>query len=172
MMYAIMKIAGMLLVIVCTTSIGIAMARALSRRVEELEAGIAVLGGLESELSYTLAPPDEAVGRLEQRDSLAGAAFLPACASYCRQGLAFPVAWRKAVEENHGELTPDDVLILTGLADTLGQCDLEGQLARVAHAKAQLQLQLDGARVRCCSHSKLYRTMGLLSGTFIVILFI
>lgn len=167
-----LKISGICLVLLCTTSIGIAAARALGRRVGELETGLAVLGALESELSYRMTPLDEAVERLETLDSLATAAYLPACASLCRQGIPFPRAWRRAVTEQHGELLPDDVSILAGLSDTLGQCDLAGQLAHVEQAKAQLFVCLEDARARFSSHGKLYRTMGLLSGAFIVIVFI
>ena len=68
-MLMILKVCGMLLVVACTTSIGISMAQALSRRVRELEGCIALLTGMEGELSYSLAPPDEAVARLEERES-------------------------------------------------------------------------------------------------------
>lgn len=168
----LLKLSGMLLILICTTSIGIAMAGLLSKRVQQLECGICVLGALQSELSYSLAPPDEVVARLEQMESLAQAAFLPACASLCRQGVPFPNAWRQAVQEQRAELNEEDIHILAGLADSVGQSDLEGQLSRVSQAKEQLQIQLDGARARCATHSKLYRTMGLLAGAFIVIVFI
>lgn len=167
-----LKLAGMALIFVCTTSIGMAMARSLERRVRELMTGISVVLGLSSELSYSLAPPSEAVARLEERESLSEAAYLPACTQLCRQGLPFPQAWRRAVEENRGMLAPGDVAVLSGLSDTLGQCDISGQLARLEQAKKQLQLQLDGARERSMTHAKLYRTMGMLSGAFLVILFI
>ena len=40
-MYAFLKVSGMVLVVLCTTSIGMAMAKTLTNRVEELEACIA-----------------------------------------------------------------------------------------------------------------------------------
>ena len=160
----------MILIIVCTTSIGISFAHTLTGRVEQLDLAIGVLFGLESELSYSMAPPDEIVGRLEQRESMAGAVYLPCCASLCRQGMPFPEAWRHAVRENHGLLSSADVYILSGLSDPLGQCDLNGQLASITHAKSLLQIQADNARVWCASHAKLYRTMGLLTGAFLVVI--
>ncbi|RGX56558.1 MULTISPECIES: stage III sporulation protein AB [Anaerotruncus] len=171
-MYAFLKVSGMVLVVLCTTSIGMAMAKTLTNRVEELEACIAALAAFESELSYSLAPPDEVVGRLESRESLSAAAFLPACASLCRRGIPFPKAWKQAITVTRANLAPDDLSILTGLADTLGQCDLQSQLAQLAHAKALLQMQLTSAQGRCGSYAKLYRTMGVLAGAFVVIVFI
>lgn len=124
-MLMILKVCGMLLVVACTTSIGISMAQALSRRVRELEGCIALLTGMEGELSYSLAPPDEAVARLEERESAQEAPFLPACAALCRKGTPFPQAWREAVEKQGGSLTREDAAIVEALADTLGQCDLD-----------------------------------------------
>ena len=164
-MLMILKVCGMLLVVACTTSIGISMAQALSRRVRELEGCIALLTGMEGELSYSLAPPDEAVARLEERESAQEAPFLPACAALCRKGTPFPQAWREAVEKQ-------GAAIVEALADTLGQCDLDGQLSSLSHAKALLAMQLAAARERCESHGKLYRTMGLLAGAFVVVFFI
>lgn len=169
-MTAVMKVIGMILIIVCTTSIGISFARTLTGRVEQLDNALGVLAGLESELSYSMAPPDEIVSRLEQRESMASAAYLPCCASLCRQGVPFPSAWKRSIRENHGLLSSADIDILTGLSDTLGQCDLNGQLASITHAKALLQIQADNARVWCASHAKLYRTMGLLTGAFLVVI--
>ena len=180
-MLMILKVCGMLLVVACTTSIGIAMAQALSRRVRELEGCIALLTGMEGELSYSLAPPDEAVARLEERESAQeapflacgkGVPFLPACAALCRKGTPFPQAWREAVAKQGGSLTREDAAIVEALADTLGQCDLDGQLSSLSHAKALLAMQLAAARERCESHGKLYRTMGLLAGAFVVVFFI
>lgn len=169
-MYLFLKISGMVLVVICTTSIGMAMAQALTRRVSQLETGLAVLDALENEFCYSLTPPDEAVLRLEQLESLSQAAFLPACASLCRQGLAFPRARRRAVSEQRGELIPDDITILAGLADTLGQSDLDGQISRLTQAKTQLKFQLEEARRHRDTHAKLYHTMGLLAGAFLVVI--
>ena len=94
-MYTAMKIGGMVLVIACTTSIGISFARALTERVRELERTLAALSSLGTELSYSLAPPAEAVAKLDERET-ESAAFIPACASLCRRGKPFPQAWREA----------------------------------------------------------------------------
>ncbi|MCI8649286.1 MAG: hypothetical protein HFG20_04135 [Anaerotruncus sp.] len=171
-MMTLVRIGGMALLMWCTVSIGMTMARALSKRVEELETALAVVTALENEISCTLSPPNEAIERMEKRELFAAAVYLPACASMCRQGIPFPRAWKRAVGEQHGALSDDDIDLLQSLADTLGQYNLEQQLAQTAAVRAQLQLQLDGARERCNHYSKLYRTMGVLSGAFLIILFV
>ncbi len=172
MMAAIMKTSGMILIVVCTTSLGLSMAKTLWNRVQELEAAFSALTALEGELRYTLAPPDEAVMRLESRESLAKAAFLPACASFCRQGMPFPKAWLRAVSEATGDMHPDDLDILSSLSDVLGQCDIQSQLTQLAGARERLGVQLEQARAKAASHAKLYRTMGVLAGAFIVVVLV
>ena len=138
----------------------------------QLEAAVTMLDAFEGELSYSLSPPDEIAGRLEQRDSLSDAAYLPLCSSLCRQGVPFPEAWKQAVTHQPGSLSGEDAGILAELSDTLGQFDLETQLSQIRNIRSRLQLQLDGARVRCQGYARLYRTMGLLSGAFLVIILI
>lgn len=172
-MLMILKVCGMLLVVACTTSIGISMAQALSRRVRELEGCIALLTGMEG--GAFLQSGASRRGRRAAggaRESAQEAPFLPACAALCRKGTPFPQAWREAVEKQGGSLTREDAAIVEALADTLGQCDLDGQLSSLSHAKALLAMQLAAARERCESHGKLYRTMGLLAGAFVVVFFI
>ncbi len=105
MMQTLLKAGGMVLILFCTTSIGMALARELSRRVEQLETAVTMLDAFEGELSYSLSPPDEIAGRLEQRDSLSDAAYLPLCSSLCRQGVPFPEAWKQAVTHQPGSLS-------------------------------------------------------------------
>ena len=112
-MYTAMKIGGMVLVIACTTSIGISFARALTERVRELERTLAALSSLGTELSYSLAPPAEAVAKLDERET-ESAAFIPACASLCRRGKPFPQAWREAALMFHGALSQEDAEIWQG----------------------------------------------------------
>lgn len=171
-MAVVIKVFGMCLMMACTVSIGLSMAYALKKRVEELETALAVVTALENEITCTLSPPDQAVFRLESRESLEAAAFLPACASLCRQGFPFPQAWRNAVKDQKGALSDEDVDILSSLADTLGQYELDSQRSQLYAARAHLKLQLDSAREKCSGYARLYRTMGVLTGAFLIVVFI
>jgi hypothetical protein len=85
--------------------------------VEELENAIAILNGIESELSYSMAPPDEIIGRLKS-GIYVRRAILPCCASLCRHGIPFPEAWKRAVKENRGFLVSPDYCGSGRLSDT------------------------------------------------------
>ncbi len=171
-MTALVKFCGMAMILFCTTSLGLSAASGLGRRVRELELSLSVVAGLAGELRYRLAPPDQAVARLEERASLSRVGYLAHCASLCRSGMPFPQAWKTALDQAKTSLLPEDLQALAGLGETLGQCDLEGQLSALDQADKLLRYQLQQAREQRLGRGKLYRTMGVLSGVFLVILFV
>lgn len=167
----IIRLTGLALIALCAAGMGMALALTLTERVKSLELARSVLEAFSGELSYSQAPPDEIVSRLAARETLSKAEYLPACRAL-GETLPFPEAWRRAVEENPGKLSAGDVGILTALSDTLGRCDLETALAALNRAMEELELALRGAREYAGTHGKLYRTLGMLSGAFLVILWI
>ena len=171
-MTLLVKFCGMALLVYCTTSLGLSAAAGLGRRVRELELSLAVVAGLAGELQYSLAPPSQAVERLAARPSLGRMGYLGDCASLCRQGTPFPRAWKTALGRARGALLPEDLGPLAELGETLGQCDLAGQLASLDRADRLLRCQLEEARAQRLGRGKLYRTMGVLSGVFLAILFV
>lgn len=168
-MLVVVKMSGTILVLLCTTLLGLTMAQALGGRVLALQKSISALDALEKDLAYSMAPPDEVVHRLAGMQSLSVAAYLASCAHLCKKGMPFPHAWRKAVQENRGALDLADAQVLEALADTLGQCDLNTQLSQLRQTGAQLAQRLEQARDEYNARAKLYRTMGVLTGMFIVI---
>lgn len=169
---SVLKLCGMALVFTGAVMTGIQAAKLLGSRVRQLELAIAVLGGMEGEFSFCLSPPDETVQRLLTRESFAQAQYLALCDTYCKEGAPFPSAWRCAAKDGAGALAAEDVQILASLADTLGQSDLNGQLTALSHTKSLLSIRLEHARERSATRGKLYRTMGMLTGLFLIILWV
>lgn len=167
-----MKLCGLGLVALCAVCAGLAMSLSLTERVKALELARAVLESFARELEYSLAPPDAIVTRLARRETLSAAGYLPACQSLCARGIPFPEAWREAVRDNPGSLSPEDTRTLAGPADTLGRCGAEEELAALGRAREALAVSLEEAREYARTHGKLYRTLGMLSGAFLVILWI
>ena len=131
-----------------------------------------VLEGLKGYLAYELAPPEQAIIQLQTRGSLQHVTYLENCIRYWKTGDPFPKAWRTALQEDTGALLQEDREILSELSDTIGQCELESQLNQMDHIRQRLELQLEDARQKNQTYGKLYRTMGVLSGIFLVILFL
>lgn len=168
----LLKITGLALVGLCAVLGGYSMSLKLMQRVKALELALAVLDAISAELGYSLAPPDALIARLAQRDDFAQIPYLVQCDALCRGGTAFPQAWRCAVQEAHGYLTAQDARILEGLSQVLGQCGLAETLTGIARAQGFLETALCEARDVARERGKLYRTLGMLSGAFLIILLI
>lgn len=160
---------GMLLVLICTTGFGFTMAGSLLQRVRALETALALMDALEAELSFRLSPPGQAVRDLAQRGTFAHAKYLSECALRCDQGQPFPKAWYESVMQTSSALLPEEKKILAGLSDIVGQSDLEGQKAALAHVRLTLNARLGEAREIQHGQGRLYKTLGLLLGCAIVI---
>lgn len=105
------------------------MAQALSRRVRELEGCIALLTGMEGELSYSLAPPTRPSRGWRSPGIGAGGALPARLRCPLPEGNALSARrggrrWKSRAGASPGR-TPR---LVEALADTLGQCDLDGQL--------------------------------------------
>ena len=167
-----LKTMGMAAIMLCCTGVGFELAGRLRARVHALELAGAVLDGLAGEISYRLTPPAQAVEILCQRPAFSRAPYLACCAALGKKRVPFPDAWRQAIAEQSDGLEQEDAQILAALADTLGQADLDGQLASIAHTRSLLAVQLTQARERAKTHTGLYRTLGALTGAFFIILWI
>lgn len=169
-MSLLLKAVGMAAVAGCCAGAGFELAHTLSARVNELELAIAAISALESEFSYSMMPPDQAVERLAKRPTFAQAGYLRGCAAQCAQGIPFPEAWRQAIVQERGALSTEDAALVASLCEFLGQSDLETQLAGLVHTREMLGVQLLQARERVKTHAGLYRTLGTLCGVFLIIL--
>lgn len=168
----ILKITGLAFIALCTTGIGMEMAFSLSQRVRALELAQTVLESIAGELSYHLAPPEQIIKSLAARTTLRKAEYLTTCQAFCGKGIPFPRAWDQAVRKCGGALSARDREILTAVSETLGTCSEQEALAGLERAKRLLQEELKDAQEYARVHGKLYRTLGMLSGVFLVILWI
>ena len=95
-----------------------------------------------------MAEPAVILREIEEKKALKDLSFLAVCLHLCKQGTAFPVAWRESLEtDGLDPLTVEDRQILTDLGNVLGSTGLQGPI--------------DG---------KLYRSLGLMGGLLLVIL--
>lgn len=169
---SVLKLTGLALIALCTTGIGMEMAFSLSQRVRALELAQAVLESISGELSYHLAPPEQIIKSLAARKTLCKAEYLTACQAFCGKNIPFPLAWNQAVRKSGGALSARDREILTAVSETLGTCSEKEALADLERARLLLQEELKEAREHVRVHGKLYRTLGMLSGVFLVILWL
>ena len=146
---------------------GAMLSRRMLLRVRELERGLQMIASLRAQLQFSRPPLPQmlaAVCGQNQRP-----AFLPHCLARMGEGMAFPQAWRAAVESGPG-LREDDRRQLLALGDVLGAGDAEGQREALLTQEALLQTRLEQARALQSTRGRAVFLLGILGGLTLMIL--
>lgn len=164
-----MKLFGCLLIAaVCGTG-GMLAAQRLSQRVMQLRLLIQLLNDMMNLLRYTLPTVGDLLLTLAAQPCYQTLFFLTDAAETPSHA-PFPDCWQRALELH--PLPQEEQTILLQVGNTLGSTDLDGQLSALSLCREQLQSLLLRAEAGQQSRSTLYRSMGLLTGLFLVILLI
>lgn len=164
-----MKLLGCCIIAAVCSAGGMLAAGRLSQRVNQLRLLVQLLNDMMNQLRYTLPTVGDMLQSLATQPCYQTLAFL----TYAADALShepFPHSWQTALHEN--PLPREEQAILLQVGSTLGSTDLDGQLSALSLCREQLQNLLQRAETRQQSHSTLYRSMGLLTGLFLVILLI
>ena len=174
MLAAACKLAGLLCVAAAAIIFGESKARALGRRVSELEQFERSLKLLSVEISYSralLPYAFEAVARqleppLGDLYRAAAAALLSGDERSARE------IWESALAGiyPHTSLTAADREIVSSLGISLGMSDGEGQLKQIGLTRQHLEIALQTAREQRQRDEKMWRYLGLAGGAALVIL--
>jgi len=162
-----LKTLALALIFLACGGTGALISRGMLARVRELERSLQMVASLRAQLQFSRPPLPQmlaAVCGQSQRP-----AFLPHCLARMREGMAFPAAWRAAVEAGAG-LRGEDRLPLLSLGELLGASDAEGQREALLVQEALLQTQLDQARARRDTRGRASLMLGILAGLTLMIL--
>lgn len=149
---------------------GIFAASGLLKRVLTLETVIRLYQYLYDRLKFLQPSVGSLISQAAVCAEFKDLTFLPACGESLRRGESFPESWKTAVEA-FPELKREEKTVMLSLGDILGASDLESQLSAIEYGKALLETRLETAREYAGKHKKLYRTLGILAGLGIAILF-
>ena len=170
----IIKFIGAVILICATSFIGFSMAAECSKRPRALRELQSMLQMLENEISYLSNLLSEAFNRIYDSSNFDTAILFREAAKYLgTDGYTADLAWEKAIEENFGKLSLnfEDKTILLSFGKMLGNSDLEGQLNNIRLISSQLKLQEQKAEEMKRKNEKMYRSLGVLSGLAIAIIF-
>lgn len=81
-------------------------------------------------------------------------------------------AWNLALAENSFGFTKEDIEIINEFGNLLGKTDLNGQINEIELAKEFLDKQIVDAEENRKKNDKLYKSLGIIIGITIVIVFI
>jgi stage III sporulation protein AB len=169
------KWAGALIILAATTVWGNQQAALLQRRVRQLEEFRLALRLLAAEIGYTATPLPRALeevrGRLRDKEVQNFFADVGNALRNPETGDAAS-AWLQAVQRRRGRLAlvQDDWPVVMRAAAGLGGLGRENQIKQLEAAEAQLAAHTASAAALSESGARMWRYLGVMGGTALVIL--
>lgn len=170
-----LKILGAVLVITAATLSGWIQARQYANRPTQIRKLILALRRLQTEIMYGFTPLPDALQRIGEQSgdpiksifTGASTAMNPPFNRTAQDSL------QAAIESNwkYTAMKAAEKDVLNQLSFTLGTSDRKDQLGHIATAVRQLESEEAAAREEQNRYEKMFKSLGLLCGAFIVILF-
>jgi stage III sporulation protein AB len=163
---------GALLLTGGSTALGLGAANRLRSRTKALRALSSALQMLDRDLSFRLTPMPELFQTLANTAEAPASNLFQVCVDGINQQSPHQMTklWESAVNDSTPVLTADDRRILLPLGNVLGRYGAEDQRAAIMEATRDLDraaLQAEEIHLR---KGRIYSIMGLVTGTFLVIL--
>ena len=167
-----LRLAGALLLTAGGAALGMAACAHLGERVACLRAVVGALELMERELTFSLTPMPELLAGLARRGAPPVRPFFAQCARELDElnGHTLCQIWQEAAAAHLGVLSGEDLAILLPLGAVLGRYGGEDQRLAVAQAADGLRRQLDCAVVEQRRQRRVYGTLGVSAGAFLVII--
>ena len=169
-----LKAAGACLVVAAAAGIGVSFSADLKKRCSELRMLKQMIYMLRGEIKYTKTPLPEAFSHIAVRLPEPFSLFLNGTAERMRrmEGETLGEIWRDQIKKDlaASHLSRQDKEQLATLGEILGYLDLEMQLSAVDLYLEQLESGIRQAQEDAGEKRKLYQTLGVAGGIFLVIL--
>ena len=171
-----LKFAGACLILASAAGIGRSFGMDLKKRLQELRALKQLACMLRGEIRYTKSPLPEAFFHIAGRLPAPFAGFLFAVAKELGKadGRSLGRIWEERIEKDlsASHLSRADKGQLETLGELLGYLDLEMQLSAIDLYLEQLELSIQEAGGSVGQKQRLYQSLGVAGGVFLVILLI
>ncbi len=170
------KILGAFLVLGSCSLAGFSFGNKYARRVEQLRQFISALQLMQSEIGFTATPMLEVLSRLENLAIPPAATVFSEAEAGLASGNGHTAgeAWQEALKvvRPRLDLTRADFEILQRFGSTMGSGGREEQLKNLQLAQQQLMFQEREAAEERLKYERLYKTMGVLVGLAVVLVFV
>ena len=167
---------GSLLVLFAAGGFGVWSAMQWRERLRLLEKLRQMIYFLKGEITYSHAPLAEGLERVGKRDpGPLGPLFTSAAEGICRQeGESLQEIWRREVQALSSpkirlSLTEEDLEQLAGLGEHLGYRDVDMQERTLKLYLEQLDISIEYLRTNQRDKCRLYTSLGIMGGMFLVI---
>lgn len=168
-----MKIAGCILILCSTTGIGFLYAGEIKKRQEDLYAMRNVALLLRGDIRYAMTALPEAFEHVAKRHNGRLKEFLTALSEQLNQrsGESMATIWTNCEAKlNNTALSKKDKQTLHQLGESLGYLDKEMQLGTIDLFISQTEEELEELMKVGKERTRLYKSLGILLGVFVVII--
>ena len=144
----------------------------LKKRIVLLERTVLMIQEMRMQLEYLNLPVYELVNKIKSKGHLSELGFLYDCSELIEEGLDYPAAWKKSLENTvlYYTMTEKDKLLHLGL--NLGTSNTENQINMLDMYSIYFNEYLSKAKVKEQKYASLTMTFAVLSGSIIFILII
>lgn len=167
-MFIFIKLLILILLFFICSWIGIILSKKYSNRVKELKQLKGALNIIENKIKFTYEPIPEIFKEIYSKYS-GNISEIFKKAYEIMQNENAGKAWEISVLEVDSNLKQEDKDILIGFGKLLGKTDVEGQISQLNMINQFLDSQIDKAENECEKGEKLYKKLGVISGTMMVI---
>ena len=162
----------LLCIIVGCTSIGFILSRGYADRVNELNDLSILINILQNKIKFTQLPLQEIfedLGNIKLKTKIHNIFLI--CSENLKK-MKMEKAWKESIEEGRKffYLNEEDIEVLNILGSTLGKTDINGQMNEINEIKERIALQIQQAEKEKNRNSKMYKSLGTITGLGIVIL--
>lgn len=156
--------------IVCALT-GSYFAERLHKRVIMLEKTELMLSVIYNEIKYISLPAVQLVDLLSTKSELKELKFIRSCRRYLNEGDPFPESWKKSLSASTSSLNRRDTELIISFGENFGTTDNDGQLSKCALYLELLKSNYNEAVNNYSRYSKLFKSLGVLAGLSVIILF-
>lgn len=168
-----MKNVLIILIMLICTLIGRYFSVRLKKRCRFLKNIAYLLEEIRLMIEFESAEVSEIIERLTKIQRLSEIGFLNTISSEMNIGTEFDRLWENSVEyQQYSFLSNEEKEFLKDIGRKLGKSDLRGQLNAIKYEQLELEKMIKSADEENSVKSKLYSSLGVLCGAFIVIMFI
>ncbi len=167
------KICGMILLLFGATWVGMSASKKLDMRVKTLRSILECLELFEWELTTNVPLTNQLFADVSKRVSQPASLFLNACLQNMRANeYIMSEVWERAAQKQLTSLNYDDLEAVLSLGAVLGRYDTDSQKHSIMAAHQRLCGNLNNAIDEKKRLGRLYRTLGVMAGAFLVIIFL
>lgn len=163
------------IIIGCSSLIGIIHANTFIERTKLLASLISTLQMLETEIVYTATPLPEMLIKIAKKSRIEIARIFETTVNILdkKEGYLFAEAWKKAIEQETKEtvFNEGDKELLISLGNNLGISNSVDQVKHIHLTREEIKRSYELSIISQKKNTRLYRNLGFLLGITIVIIF-